>query len=77
MGELEDSFRQGDYFPGGEKQGRCLPYHGYFRANAAHCTAACILMPMSVSILRIIRTTFHVVSRWSRETVDGQKVKTE
>jgi len=26
---------KGDYFAGGEKQGRCLRYHGYFRANAA------------------------------------------
>jgi len=27
--------------------------------------------------LLIFSTTFHAVSRWSRETVDGQKVKTE
>jgi hypothetical protein len=51
MGELEKSVpSRATIFLEAEKQGRCLRYHGYLRANAANCTAACILMPMSGSV---------------------------
>jgi hypothetical protein len=64
---LKIRFVKGDYFPGGEKQSRYLRYHGYFRAKAANCTAACILLPMSGSVFvdnqRPISRGFAIVAR--------------
>jgi hypothetical protein len=78
MGELENSFPSGATISLEEKNKAIV----YVITGILGQTLPIVRLPASCcrcpgQFLLIFSTTFHAVSRWSRETVDGQKVKTE